>query len=571
MAVFRDDILEVIMSCKPETETEEDYKARIHYDTIVGALTMSEDLRVRGHKIQAGELPASNKDAASEKLITTSRAMEIHISETVFANIVLPYVEKQPETDRARIIQELIANHSSLKEVSGLLPKEGTVSYSEEEIIQIMEDISNGTIKFEEIQKFANAVIKRDVDGEDLPEDSVEEIRTLDSTLTSLVVEKRMKEVAKKLVELRMKTPQTEETAREISDLKETIKTEFGYLSNYEEIFGRIVDEVDIEDLDPMVVAAYEAVRQAERDAETAFNTEVEPTITMVQNKDKRFLVNTSTGEVIDNRTRDRKERIRNYAYATGEREAQFTETDKKTMEFFMNAYMPKLLPDLNTPLGQARYKKLEEELKPRNGDNWYEIYKQNVISAYVSSYKSTTQRLEQPEIVEGLTERSNGEDRVKPVSFEELSFVISTFERRLDETGNEILVVKETGEKVTSGKTISSFAYAEAWAKAYGKQVGEDGSVTIRTSVAFSPEKERLFNAVQTAVNGVLASGPVENAEDLDTAAIMEALPEDMRTAEATELLTRTGDAVIAFHGVQTTAPVREAAETAEEESRTR
>lgn len=528
------------------------------YDEIVQSLDVINKLDNSIRKIKNGQIRPKDPNSLV-RLETVSKARKEQLVEKVFADLILPDVQRKftSNGERQDFLHSLVSNNMDiLASVSKYVPALLTnangnfFNYSDARIAEIRSEIANNGINFEKIveaskkvrdgdaigprvaSNFIKAVdgfydenvddLNRDISTELTPllrreltgfVDMLENIEALGDPQTTESYKQFLRAYFHKVAnldEVIEEIKREKEQKKEESSLSEDgASREASATSQSEEDILEQIRKAGMEQArhdavspspnldDPLAQVRQAGMDQATRDArgDDSQNNKREP------NLKTEFVVDDVVGEIIDQRGASMYDKAVNIARATGEEvkldDEVIVDAQSKAVKNFLST-----LPAKPSPRLQQLY-----------GDSWKDV----IAKAYEEGYKAGMAMQMQKATKDGLEQRKKEVEAIahgdtlkvsqRPVSIEELQFAHENFEITPSSDGKMEVHDRVTGQKVVSEKTKLTVTFASEWVKVATPQVafskeGKETYALLQSQAKKDLQKEGAINTDELSVN---------------------------------------------------------------------
>ena len=539
-----------------------------YYDKFNKKLDTINKLEATVRKIKRGQITPKDPDSLA-RMEAVLEAQKEALMESVFANIVIPQIQKQDIKERQNILINLSMHHSAvLKTVQKYIPniqntKNAFEDMSDERLAQIREEIAEFGIDFTKMQEAASKVNETHKLGPRIAKDLIGAIDTFyeenadmlkvdrSSTLTPML-RKQLEGFVDKLDVLEAYAT-TEEDKKNVEGFKNFLKAYFHKIPNLDHEIEKIREErkakknkpiekkeetvvepkkeptpaPKVEDAPIISGEVEEILEGAKKAGEEAARTDVhakpQETQQPAQEKEKKqrtltieddFVVDNVTGQILDQQNASLYTRIKNKAQTTGdfklEEEPRIIALAKNPNKEYIDNFMATISPE------KAMI------LRSQLGENWKEVIAQSYMAGYQKGLQIEVEKAKK----EGLAERTKNEESIKsgtevvsevrPVSIEEVEFIYENFSVQTKEDGHVEVIDKVTGQVITNKDTITKALFANEWVNAAGAIQKEDGTIEIHPELAFSNESKDMYRFVQIQAGNDLRNDGAINLPEL-------------------------------------------------------
>lgn len=549
------------------------------YDKFNKKLDTINKLEATIRKIKRGQITPKDPESVA-RMETVLEAQKEALMESVFANIVIPQIQKQEVKDRQTILINLSVNHGAvLKTVQKYIPniqntQAAFEDVSDARLARIQAEISEYGIDFDKIQDATKRVNETHKLGPKIAKDLIGAIDTFydenqeslaadrSTTLTPLLRSQLEGFVTK--LDILEEHARTEEDRKHIEGFKKFLEAYFHKVPDLNAEIEKIREErkakekpkeeektevkpeekpVDKKEseISPEVRGILEAAERAGMDAarervhrKPEEKKEEETTksgpVTIRERKltlEDDFVVDNVTGEILDQRTASIYERVKNKAQTTGEFKVEDEPLVQKIAQTQNDEFIEKFVATLSAEKAMV--------LRNQLGPDW----KEKLAETYAAGYKKGLEIELTKAKEEGLEKRKTNietieagkkvETEIRPVSIEEVKFVYENFDVKTNEDGNVAVVDKVTGQVITNEETVTKVRFANEWVHAAGAVQKEDGTIEIKPELAFTAEAREVYTFVQKHTSRDLQNEGMINLPELSLNA--EALGERFET----------------------------------------
>ena len=494
------------------------------YDKFNKDLDTINKLQETVRRMKSGAIKSKNPEEDIARMEAVLKAQQERLVETVFANVIIPQVEKivvdslDPlDTKRARqaSLLQLLANHNDLLNVVAKYIPEitGSEFTSDEALAAIRQEIKENGIDF---SKIIEATRKVDPNKKISQKTATE----LTGAVGQYYEENQAALSVDRSSEL---SPFLRRELEKMVVLYDQVKETDENFEGYDKWFRKHFERVPNLDLEMDKI-------RAERAKKSATPQEEPPEVAMVRNAGnaqgrnevdespkksttpteendltpdkakkqedttilgRKFVISDLTGQVLDQRNLSLFDKAVNHAIATGE---GINPDDDILVEMRRSA-AEKYISNLPNKPSKALYAVY--------GDRWREVLQ----AAFEEGYRQGMASRLQEATEKGMKTRKETEVKIekgipieepaREVDFEELQFINEHFTMvpsKTDENAFE-LVDAQTGKTVLSERTATAYAYSAEWVEAMGID-NEDGK-----KEAFTEKHAALFNDIQNAI----------------------------------------------------------------------
>ena len=479
-----------------------------YYDKFNKDLDTINKLQTTIRRIKNGSIKPKDPESL-ERMEAVLAAQQERLVESVFANVVIPAVQRQDKNVRQENLLPLLLKHEPLlTPVAKYVVKHHNSDWVSDNILErIRKEINETGIDFEQIREASRKIVEtkrtsavtanrymENVDNFYIENEAVltEDNSTKMTPLLRRELE-RMVIVLDKF-ELAAETTKLESTKASLEQYKEFLKKYFHKIPNLEEEIQKIRDErknkkVETNEPDEVTRAREEGRRAAEE--ATTRPPSTKPPVEEHQDKKEvkhpnlsdNFVIDNITGQVYKQENKTIFDKAVTIAKATGQ---PVDKNDEVLIELKENS--------------KEAYKASIENMEPtpnllmRYGDRW----KEALLEAYSDGWDIGMDRTIAKATNKGFEERKEMVKKIKkgklpieesgPISLEEVETVYREIEVTVDENGNEVIINRQTKQPIMSERTKDIANFADEWVRVNGED-------------AFSPEAEEAYNFIQAEI----------------------------------------------------------------------
>ena len=479
------------------------------YDKFNRDLDTINKLQETVRRLKSGVITSKDPETVT-KMETVLKLQQEKVVESVFANIVIPTIQRQDNGVRIEKTGALFSKHEQLLNP---VAKYHYNDWSSDQILKIIQnELKNNPINFTEIQevvktidtnkRISKAKAGQSIDAVENFYSANEEVLKVDrsTTLTPL-----LKSELAGMVDILDKYEETaamsnlESVNSNLEDYKKFLKKYFYKIPNLEEEIEKIRQEKNEKaknDPTKQPKAVEDAKEAGRKKAEEILNKPSDPTkktqeqTTPDSKQDKphpnlndNYVIDSLTGQVYSQQNKTIFEKAITISKATGKPvplDDEVLETLKKDA---LDEYKEKL-------------EKMEPSasLLACYGDKWKDV----LLEAYTEGWNrgissvvsQATQKgiEERKEIIDDLKKGKLPKEPKEPISLEEIETVYRETTKIVDEKGNEVIINKNTNQPIMSDRTKNIAEFAEKWVKINGEN-------------SFSKEAETTYNSIQDEI----------------------------------------------------------------------
>lgn len=498
-----------------------------YYDRFNKDLDTINKLQTTIRRIKNGSIKPKDPESL-ERMEAVLAAQQERLVESVFANVVIPAVQRQDKSVRQENLLPLLLKHEPLlTPVAKYVVKHHNSDWISDNILErIRKEINETGIDFEQIREASRKIVEtkrtsavtanRYMENVDKFYMENEDALTTDnSTKMTPLLRRELERMVVVLdqFELAAETTKLESTKASLEQYKEFLKKYFHKIPNLEEEIEKIRQErknKKAKEEEPDELArAREAGRKAAEEATTRPPSTTKPPVE--ENQDKKevkhpnlsdnFVIDNITGQVYKQENKTIFDKAVTIAQATGQPVDKNDEVLVELKQNSIEAYKASIEAMEPTPNLLMRY-----------GDRW----KEALLEAYSDGWDIGMDRTIAKATNKGIEERKEMVKKIKkgklpieesgPISLEEVETVYREIEVTVDENGNEVIVNRQTKQPIMSERTKDIAGFADEWVRVNGED-------------AFSPEAEETYNFIQAEIKNNDGILDIETlAEDAET-----------------------------------------------------
>ncbi len=484
-----------------------------YYDRFNKDLDTINKLQATVRRIKNGSIKPKDPESL-ERMEAVLKSQQERLVESVFANVVIPAVQRQDKSVRQENLLPLLLKHEPLlTPVAKYVVKHHNSDWVSDNILErIRKEINETGIDFEDIREASRKIVEtkrtsavtanRYMENVDKFYNENEDALTTDnSTKMTPLLRRELERMVIVLdqFELAAETTKLESTKASLEQYKEFLKKYFHKIPNLEEEIQKIRDErknkkeeaVENTNDPEEVRRAREAGQRAAEEAVTRPPSTTKPPVE--ENQDKKevkhpnlsdnFVIDNITGQVYKQENKSIFDKAVTIAQATGQPVDKNDEVLLGLKQNSIEAYKASIENMEPTPNLLMRY-----------GDRW----KEALLEAYSDGWdigmdrtiaKATNKGIEQRnKMVKNLKKGKLPIEESGPISLEEVETVYREIEVTIDENGNEVIINRQTHQPIMSERTKDIAGFADEWVRVNGED-------------AFSPEAEETYNFIQAEI----------------------------------------------------------------------